>query len=132
MTAETAVESVDRKWIERLRAGEAAAFDEMAAWEGPRIARLASRLLAWNPDVDDVVQVFLCELGKKSARFAATLRLGPGCKPSRSTFVAIINGGSEFGNCLSDGLATNPLPRRRRGRMRTWHNEIGCERRWRD
>lgn len=46
----------DQSLLTRLHNAEARAFDELIAQYQPAIASLASRLLGWRADVDDVVQ----------------------------------------------------------------------------
>jgi RNA polymerase sigma factor (sigma-70 family) len=55
----------DASLEQRFAGGEAAAFERVVALYQARVARLASRLLGWRADVDDVVQdVFLTALSK--------------------------------------------------------------------
>ena len=50
----------DDRLAERFILGERGAFEQVVAAHGPRVARLAQRLLGWPDDVEDVVQeVFL-------------------------------------------------------------------------
>src|SRR4051794_19333343 len=55
----------DSSVAQRFAAGDTAAFTQVVALYQTRVARLASRLLGWSGDVDDVVQdVFLAALTK--------------------------------------------------------------------
>ncbi len=54
------LEDADQALLRRLRAGEAAAFDELVASHRQRVTRLAWRLVGWRGEVEDIVQdVFL-------------------------------------------------------------------------
>jgi RNA polymerase sigma factor (sigma-70 family) len=55
----------DASLEQRFAGAEAGAFEQVVALYQVRVARLASRLLGWRSDVDDVVQdVFLTALSK--------------------------------------------------------------------
>jgi RNA polymerase sigma factor (sigma-70 family) len=67
-------EEQDQLLLTRLRLGERAAFEELARIHGPRMVRLAHRLLGWSADGDaqDVVQDVLARLISHPRRIAAT------------------------------------------------------------
>ena len=48
--------------VERLRRGEKGALELVAQIHGPRLLRLAHRLMGWNGDGEDVVQEVLAKL----------------------------------------------------------------------
>lgn len=48
--------------VERLRRGDRAALEEVARTHGPRLLRLAHRLLGWSGDAEDAVQEVLAKL----------------------------------------------------------------------
>jgi RNA polymerase sigma-70 factor (ECF subfamily) len=48
--------------VERLRRGEKGALELIAQIHGPRLLRLAHRLMGWNGDGEDVVQEVLAKL----------------------------------------------------------------------
>jgi RNA polymerase sigma-70 factor (ECF subfamily) len=48
--------------VERLRRGEKGALEQVAQLHGPRLLRLAHRLMGWNGDGEDVVQEVLAKL----------------------------------------------------------------------
>jgi RNA polymerase sigma-70 factor (ECF subfamily) len=53
----------DKILLDRFVAGEREAFEQFVALHGPRVSRLAYRLLGWHGDVDDIVQdVFVAAL----------------------------------------------------------------------
>src|SRR5436309_10019806 len=55
----------DASLEQRFAGGQAASFEQAVALYQAKVARLASRLLGWRADVDDVVQdVFLTALSK--------------------------------------------------------------------
>jgi RNA polymerase sigma-70 factor (ECF subfamily) len=62
----------DSALVGRLRAGEAAAFDEVVESYGPMVSRLAYRLLGWrggDGGVDDVVQDVFVSVLRGARRF---------------------------------------------------------------
>lgn len=57
----------DEPLLERIRAGDAAAFESIVRLHAPAVSRLVQRLLGWPGDVEDVVQeVFVVALEKLS------------------------------------------------------------------
>jgi RNA polymerase sigma-70 factor (ECF subfamily) len=54
--------------VERLRRGEKGALEHVAQVHGPRLLRLAHRLMGWNGDGEDVVQEVLAKLLAKPDR----------------------------------------------------------------
>jgi RNA polymerase sigma factor (sigma-70 family) len=54
--------------VERLRRGEKGALELVAQIHGPRLLRLAHRLMGWNGDGEDVVQEVLAKLLAKPDR----------------------------------------------------------------
>ena len=63
----------DQILLTRLRQGERAAFDELAGRHGPRMLRVAHRLLGWsaNGEAQDAVQDVLARMLARPARIAA-------------------------------------------------------------
>ena len=60
----------DSALAERLRAGDAAAFDDVVELYAPTVSRLAYRLLGWRGgDVDDVVQDDFVSVLRSARRF---------------------------------------------------------------
>jgi RNA polymerase sigma-70 factor (ECF subfamily) len=54
--------------VERLRRGEKGALEQVALAHGPRLLRLAHRLLGWSGDAENVVQEVLAKLLAKPER----------------------------------------------------------------
>jgi len=63
----------DQILLTRLRKGERAAFEELAGRHGPRMLRVAHRLLGWsaNGEAQDAVQDVLARMLARPARIAA-------------------------------------------------------------
>jgi RNA polymerase sigma-70 factor (ECF subfamily) len=53
--------SADERWIASLRAGEAAALEQLARVEAPRVAGLLRSLLGPRADIEDLVQTVFLE-----------------------------------------------------------------------
>ncbi len=65
-----AVAGIDRQdLVHRLRARDAAAFDQWVGEESPGVHRLVSRLLGWHHDCEDVVQDVFVAAWKKIGKF---------------------------------------------------------------
>ena len=73
--AQPSVGTTDCELVARLQAGDERAFDELiAAYQQPT-ARLASRLLGWRDEVDDVVQEVFVNVLENVRRFRGDARL---------------------------------------------------------
>jgi RNA polymerase sigma-70 factor (ECF subfamily) len=73
--ADWSVGTAERELVARLQAGDERAFDELIeAYQQPT-ARLASRLLGWCEDVDDVVQDVFVRVLENVAGFRGESRL---------------------------------------------------------
>ena len=59
----------ENRLVERFVRGDAGAFDQIVELYQHRIARLASRLLGWPSDVDDVVQEVFLAIFKNLDKF---------------------------------------------------------------
>lgn len=68
---------LDRAGLEtRLRSGDWAAFDEMVTREAPRIKRLAGRLMAWEGDLEDIVQEVFIRAWQNLPRYRGDSQIG--------------------------------------------------------
>ena len=61
--------ALETAWAQRLRRGDPAALVELAAAHGPRLSRLAFRLMGWRGDPEDVVQDVLVKAMEQARRF---------------------------------------------------------------
>jgi RNA polymerase sigma-70 factor (ECF subfamily) len=67
--APVSADAEDRRLVEQFVAGDAAAFDRLVSAHHDRVTRLASRLLGWSVDVDDVVQDVFFAAYRNLAKF---------------------------------------------------------------
>ena len=78
LTAETETDEprlAERRWAARLAAGDQTAFDELVRAHRDRVTRLASRLLGWPDEVDDVVQDVFLAAYRSLGRFRGEARI---------------------------------------------------------
>lgn len=61
--------SREATWVDRARAGEAAALDHIAREQLPRVERLLVRLLGPRADLEDLVQTVFLEMCRALPRF---------------------------------------------------------------
>ena len=66
----------ERALVERLRAGDDAAFEELVRTYGPRLLGLARRLVGNDDDARDVLQESFTSAFKGLSRFAGDAKLG--------------------------------------------------------
>jgi RNA polymerase sigma-70 factor (ECF subfamily) len=126
--------------LQRLRQGERAAFDELARVHGPRLVRLAQRLLGYgrHDDATDAVQEVFARLLAHPRRIAGRGELGPWlttvvanqCRTQQRRFLSrlkLVKGWTVQQTAVentADDVETDERVRRAVGRLRPGDREV--------